>query len=165
MSRKTSPASSDVTASCTRNGLPGCSSRLRMPGELKRVMNQENVFTPRRSIRSKCRNFDSADGSRRSHASTASAPRMPLFMPTSTPLDVAEVAEDRGARMARVLPLEVELSGEESISPGGVDEETTGPAAFSTVLVHRDDRRVRASRKVDGRHLHAFQDLGALGGA
>ena len=67
--------------------------------------------------------------------------------------------------MARVLPLEVELSGEESISPGGVDEETTGPAAFSTVLVHRDHRRVRASRKVDGRHLHAFQDLGALGGA
>ena len=36
MSRNTSPASIEITASWTRNGLPGCSIRLRMPGELKR---------------------------------------------------------------------------------------------------------------------------------
>ena len=31
--------------------------RLRIPGELKRQMNQENVFTPRRTMRSKWRNL------------------------------------------------------------------------------------------------------------
>ena len=34
-----------------------------MPGELKRQMNHEKVATARRTMRSKCRNFFSADGS------------------------------------------------------------------------------------------------------
>ena len=51
MSRKTSPASIEITASWTRNGFPGCSIRLRMPGELNRQINQEKVVTPAALLR------------------------------------------------------------------------------------------------------------------
>ena len=81
------------------------------------------------------------------------------------PIHVEEVAEDRGAGVLHVLLLEVELAGEQRVAPGGVDEEATGPAGFSALLIHRGRHRVAAVREVHARHTHAFQDLGALGGA
>ena len=81
------------------------------------------------------------------------------------PIHVEEVAEDRGAGVLHVLLLEVELSGEQRVAAGSVDEEATGPAGVVALLVHHGRHRVAAVREVHARHTHAFQDLGALGGA
>ena len=59
-----------------------------MPGELKRQMNQEKVLTPRLHHLFEQPEFRSAaEESPLNHASTASAPNTPLFMPIITPLE------------------------------------------------------------------------------
>ena len=88
----------------------------------------------------------------------------PSYSP-SLPVDVAEVAEHRGAGVVRVLLLELELAGQERVAARRVDEEAAGHVALVALLVHRVRDGVAALREFDAASPHAFDHVGALRGA
>jgi hypothetical protein len=86
------------------------------------------------------------------------------FAPAFQPPGIAEVPEECGAVVVRVLLLALQLAGQDRVAAAGIDDEARAPCAAGAFVEQRLDRGTR-SVEIDLAHLRAFdRQRAGLGG-